>query len=86
MILNINKLFDDVLIRKHELEFWEREDIINLIMRIRTLLNAKPDIKKDEYEMGEDETLVYILDRLLEIYGIRFFTEKNLKNGTNILS
>ena len=79
MDLDINKLFDEVFVYKRPLEFWEREQIINEIMLIRDLIGAKTNVREDEYHTGEDETLVYILHELLEGYGLRFFTPKNLE-------
>lgn len=78
--IDINKLFDDVFVHKHILEHWEREQIINLIMIIRDLINSKNDIKKEEYHMGEDKTITFVLNQLLEIYGLEYFSGKFIKN------
>ena len=84
MDFDIHKIFDDVFVYKRTLEYWEREQIINQIMIIRDLLSAKTNIYEDEYHTAEDETIVYILYQLFEMYGLKFFTKKNLQNESNI--
>ena len=80
MDFDIHKLFDDVFVYKRTLEYWEREQIINQIMIIRNLLFAKNNVYEDEYHTTEDETIVFILYQLFEIYGLKFFSTKNLEN------
>jgi predicted component of type VI protein secretion system len=71
--LDINKLFDDVYIRNHSLDEWERKNVISTIMRLRKLLNARTDFTEEHYSMAEDKTLIHVLNELLELYGILFF-------------
>ena len=75
MSININTLFDTVFVKKQILEDLERTQIIDQIMLLRKLLNAKRDINKQEYFLAEDKILIYILDQLMEIYGISFFNK-----------
>jgi hypothetical protein len=79
LVLDINKLFDDVFVHKIPLEFWEREQVINQIMRVRDLIGAKKNVREDEYHTGNDETIVFILEQLMEMYALKFFSTKSIE-------
>lgn len=75
--MNVEKLFDKIVVYKNTLSFEEKEDIVIYILDITENLPIKKPFSKEQLLNFEDKDLILYLVDVNELFGIKYFYDIN---------
>jgi hypothetical protein len=78
--MNVEKLFDRIIVYNDTIKYNEREDIVNNILEINKNLPIKYPFSKEQLLNFDDKDLILYLTDIYELFGVKYFIDLGKEN------